>query len=222
MHYIPEDYYLSTLQKNEIKQLLSSFILDIYDHFDFINFTQKDYLEELGVLYAEDTNYFSNSVYYVLRDHKKNNIHASIRTTLRDRNCTLPIEKLFGIKIDRLPFIETQNIWHVGRFFISNKIPGNRIKLLKKMLFNAFYPIASIGNSILFAECDAKLIYTLRKFGINVETLGSSIEYICSETFPICIQDDTLMSFIKKNQTYFEEENEKDVDLFLAIKSFII
>lgn len=221
MDYLPKGYYLGALKKSEIIKLLRSFILDIYDHFDF-NYSKEDYIEELRILYAEEIKHFDNSVYYILRDQERNNIHASIRITLWDKNSTLPIEKLFGITIQQFPFIKTKNVWHIGRFFISNKIPGNRIKLLKKMLFNAFYPIASIGNSILFAECDAKLIYTLRKFGINVETLGSSIEYICSETFPICIQDDTLMSFIKKNQTYFEEENEKDVDLFLAIKSFII
>lgn len=82
------------------------------------------------------------------------------------------------------------------------------------MLFNAFYPVAIIKNSILFAECDAKLVYTLQNFGITVKILGNSVRYICSDTIPISIDNDTLISFINKNYVYFREENKHNIEYF--------
>lgn len=123
--------------------------------------------------------------------------------------------KAFDIDLNKIPVGENQNIWHIGRFAISRKIPNSRIGILKKMLFNAFYPAYYFQNGIILAECDRKAIISLQKMGIQSVILGNSIEYISSETSPIYIKSSWLSSFISISiNRYFSIDNFKSLDFF--------
>src|SRR5690242_9137606 len=188
--------YVSKLKKDELRELITFVITEIYEHFNYKDYTRKSLENELEYLLNEDIAFYDNSVYYVLRDCTEHKIYGSIKTTLWDRTTILPMEKLFDIGIQDILIPGYPNVWHVGRFVISRKIPADRICILKKMLYHAFYPVYAIGAGIILAECDKKLTITLKKMGINSFILGESIEYICSETLPIYIRSDWLARYI--------------------------
>lgn len=214
-HDIPEGYYVSGITREELPGMLRFLILEIYRHFNFTAFTKQDFAGELNRLLAEDMAYFDHSVYYVLRRKSDKSIQACIRTTWYDGRVSLPIEKLFDLKISGMRVTRGKQIWHLGRFVISGSLPSHRISVLKKLLFNAFYPVSISKNAILFAECDSKLVRTLSLMGIDSLVLGSPIEYICSETLPICITSECLKPFITRNAgIYYSERNQEDVQFF--------
>lgn len=111
-----------------------------------------------------------------------------------DKETTLPIEKLFGIKVENI-FLNNGlcNIWHVGRFAISR---SNGMLLLKKLLIIALSRICSEVNSLMIAECDRKFVKVLNLMGIKTEKLAPSIFYLGSETLPICSTYEWLHNFL--------------------------
>lgn len=217
---MPEEYYFSILKKEELREMLAFYIFEIYDHFNFTDFTRESYELELDHLLREDTAFYGSSLYYILRDVKEHQIYGSIKTTYWDKNTPLPIEKLFNVHPETLIVPEITNYWHIGRFVISQKIPKDRISILKKMLFNAFFPVYSLGKGLIVAECDKKLTITLDKLGIRSCALGNSIEYICSETLPIYIRSEWLNGFITSHHDrYFSISNARDAHFFSSKQS---
>jgi hypothetical protein len=215
MNCLPNDLYFTKLKKEYLQELLAFYIIEIYEHFDYIDYTQESYNHELETLLKEDNTFFDNSIYYILKDIERHQIHGSIRLTYWDKKAPLPIEKLFHIKAESLVIPEIANYWHIGRFVISQKLPSSRISILKQMLFNAFYPVYSLGNGLIIAECDKKVTVTLEKLGIKCVTLGKSIEYICSETLPIYIKSEWLSNFISSNsERYYSGKNIQDTNKF--------
>jgi hypothetical protein len=211
--------YISKLKKDELRELITFVVTEIYEHFNYKDYTQESFENELEYLLKEDIAFYDNSIYYVLRDCTEHKIYGSIKTTFWDKTTTLPMEKLFHINIQDILIPAYLNVWHVGRFVISGKIPGDRISILKKMLYKAFYPVYAIGAGIILAECDKKLTITLKKMGIDSFILGESIEYICSETLPIYIRSEWLESYISSNtERYFCKESREDCKFFLERK----
>jgi hypothetical protein len=106
----------------------------------------------------------------------------------------LPIEKLFGLKVESI-FSNNGlcNIWHVGRFAISK---SNGMLLLKKLLIMAISRICSEANSLMIAECDKKFVKVLNLIGIKTELLAASVIYLGSETLPICSTYEWLYNFL--------------------------
>ena len=111
-----------------------------------------------------------------------------------DKETILPIEKLFGLKVESI-FLNNglSNIWHVGRFAISK---SNGMLLLKKLLIMAISRICIEANSLLIAECDKKFVKVLNLMGIKTEMLGPSVFYLGSETLPILSTYEWLHNFL--------------------------
>jgi len=218
-----DNLYISKLKKNELRDLITFVVTEIYEHFNYRDYTQESFENELEYLFKEDIAFYDNSIYYVLRDSIEHKIYGSIKTTLWDHATMLPMEKLFHINIQDIFVPEYPNIWHLGRFVISRKIPDDRISILKKMLYKAFYPVYAIGAGIIVAECDKKLTITLKKMGIDSFILGESIDYICSETLPIYIKSNWLQQYIFLNTArYFQKESREDCKFFLERKKDMV
>ena len=217
MDWLTDEYYLSKLHFSQLKELLQFYLSDIYEHFGFTDYTTEAYENELLSLLNEDKSFYDLSIYYVIRKRNTREIFGAIRITYWDRKTILPIEKLFNINLkEALP--KRSNLWHIGRFVITKHLPINRISFFKKLLYNAFYPVHRFGEGLVIAECDKKVITTLQKLGIKSNILGESIEYICSETFPIYIESGALNPFILANsQRYFSNNNISDVNWFSKI-----
>lgn len=216
MNCLPNDLYFTKIKKEHLREFLAFYIIEIYEHFNYTGYTQASYNSELETLLKEDNAFFDNSIYYILKDIERHQIHASIRLTYWDKKAPLPIEKLFHIKPKSLIVAEITNYWHIGRFVISRDLPNSRISILKQILFNAFYPVYTIGNGLIIAECDKKVTITLGKLGIKCIILGKPIEYICSETLPIYIKSEWLANFINSNsKRYYTHKNFQDTNKFI-------
>ena len=86
------------------------------------------------------------------------------------------------------------------------------------MLFDAFYGPYSLGSGLVIAECDRKVVNTLRKLEIESYQLGDPIIYLYSETLPIYIKSQWLETFIQKNKlSQCSEGNNTDIQKFITM-----
>ncbi len=56
-----------------------------------------------------------------------------------------------------------------------------------------------MGQGLTFAECDKKLINTLKRMEISSLCLKDSIEYLGSESLPIYVTSEWLKNYISSN-----------------------
>jgi len=200
MNWTSENYYFTKLEKKGLSEFIHFYLSTTREYFNLDSSPDEEYFRQYENLIREDLLFFDKSIYYVLRDKEKHAIQASIRITYWDRETILPIQQLFAIKKEDLLIPDIDHFWHIGRFIISQKITGQRISVLKKMLFDAFFPPFYFENGLIIAECDKKLVRTLFNLGIPSYQLGIPIIYLYSETLPIYIKTTWLESFIEKNK----------------------
>ncbi|KKO88725.1 MULTISPECIES: hypothetical protein [Sphingobacterium] len=199
MNWASDNYYFTKLKKDELFELIHFYLRTTADYYNLDDSLNEEYTYHYKNLLGEDLSFFDTSIYYVLRDREMHNIHASIRITYWDRETVLPIQKLFSVTKEELLSQNVNHYWHIGRFIISKRIEEKRISILKKMLFDAFFPPYFLDKGLIIAECDKKLVNTLLKLGIPSYELGSPIIYLYSETLPIYIKTEWLDFFIQKN-----------------------
>ncbi|MEZ0453377.1 hypothetical protein ACR78Z_14130 [Sphingobacterium thalpophilum] len=223
MNWTPENYYFTKLRKDELPDLIDFYLRATQEHYKLSAYSEQDYQTDYASLIGEDLVFFDQSEYYVLRSKTDNGIYASIRITYWDKETNLPIQKLFAIKTEDLLLPDIENFWHIGRFVISGRIAGNRINILKKMLFDAFYVPYSLEAGLIIAECDRKVVNTLRKLEIESYQLGDPIIYLYSETLPIYIRSEWLEVFIQKNRlSQWSDANENDIQKFINMADGIL
>ncbi len=220
MNWTPENYYFTKLNKSELPELIHFYLVTTREHYKLDSYSEEAYKFDFESLMGEDQIFFDCSIYYVLRSKLHNSIHACIRITFWDKETSLPIQKLFDIETESLLIPHVTNFWHIGRFVISGKIVGNRINILKKMLFDAFYGPHCLGSGLVIAECDRKVVNTLRKLEIESYQLGDPIIYLYSETLPIYIKSEWLEAFIEKNKySQLSVGNNVDIQKFFEMSN---
>jgi hypothetical protein len=96
-------------------------------------------------------------------------------------------------------------IWHIGRFAIKKGLRD--LNLLKKLMVAAIAPVCMHKDNFAFAECDAKLLRILTLIGITAKIVGQSIDYLGSETIPICMSYDGLIDFYNQNKELVSSED---------------
>ncbi|WP_282037501.1 hypothetical protein [Saccharicrinis aurantiacus] len=158
--------------------------------------------KDINSIFKEESHFFDNSKIYYATDGN-NSIIGSIRIVKWNYRDILPIQKLFGIdplQIANEVSWDSKNIFHIGRFAIKKGLKDT--SLLKQLMVMAVEPICNHKNSIAFAECDRKLLRILYLLGIKASIIGESIEYLGSETVPILLSYNSVISFYKENKVY--------------------
>lgn len=143
---------------------------------------------------------FSHSQLYIAKNNS-GKIIGSIRVFKWDRATQLPIQKIFGI--NPLTAIHSEpkyNYWHIGRFAIDSFSGISTLTLFKQLVFLSIKPIIEDTDSYMIAEMDSKLLRTLKALGIETIQLGESVEYLHSETIPVCASREGLLYFYNKNK----------------------
>ena len=117
----------------------------------------------------------------------------------------MPLQKIFGIN----PFLaitepNVNDIYHIGRFAV--KKDACDLNLFKRLLVCVSEVICKNNNNIAFAEIDSKLLRILRLLGLKAMVIGESVDYLGSETIPIAMTSEGIMSFYNKNKHLVEEE----------------
>ncbi|MDQ1090508.1 hypothetical protein [Siphonobacter sp. SORGH_AS_1065] len=161
------------------------------------NLSINNYTEIVHSIYLEDKVLFDAS--FICVAIKDAQIIGSVKVTKWDNKCILPLQKIFNIDPLQLKTIESQQIWHISRFAISMK---DSIRLLKKLISIAIYPICCAEGSIMVAECDSKFLKTLNLMGLSTQILAESTFYLGSETFPILSTQICLKDFLYRSCDY--------------------
>lgn len=141
---------------------------------------------------------FSPSYLYIAKNNG-GKIIGSIRVFKWDKKQQLPIEKIFGINPLTAIHNEPQyNYWHIGRFAIDSFSGISTLTLFKQLVFLSIKPIIEDTDSYMIAEMDSKLLRTLNALGIETIRLGESVQYLHSETIPVCAKREGLLYFYNK------------------------
>jgi len=198
-----EKHYLSQVKQNEIYHISEFVVKENFKH-HADKWILKSNQDEIYSIYKEEKEYLKNSKIFAFKN-KDGDILGTIRVLKWDFIDFLPIQKMFGIN----PLFCTSNrnineIWHIGRFAIKKGMRD--ISLLKKLMISAIAPVCKHKDNFAFAECDAKLLRILTLIGIKAEIVGKSIDYLGSETIPICMCYDGLIDFYNQNKELISSE----------------
>ncbi|VXB79161.1 conserved hypothetical protein [Flavobacterium sp. 9AF] len=194
--------YLERLETNEIKKLSEFVVVENFKHHSN-NILPKEYKQDVKSIYKEEMNYINNSQIFVSKNDT-GEIVGSIRVLKWNFMDILPIQKIFGINpLNVVGDIELNDIFHIGRFAIKKE--GSDPQLFKQLMICAISPICKNKGNIVFAECDSKLLRILTLLGIKATIVGESIDYLGSETIPICMSYDGLIDFYNTNKSLVPE-----------------
>jgi predicted GNAT family N-acyltransferase len=190
-----------TEERNKIMSLAEFVVLENYKHHSNGGLP-INYYESIEALYNEEINYLDNSEVFISR-----NVYGDILGTIRvlkwNYKDELPIEKIFGINpLDVIGNTVLKSVWHIGRFAIKKDV--RNINLFKKLMVQAISPVCKNKNSVAFAECDSKLLRIMSAMGIKATVIGESINYLGSETIPVCFTYEGLIEFYNNNKKILE------------------
>lgn len=187
-------YSIWQTDRSAIYDLAKFVVTENYKHHKG-NASEEMIQTEIYSIYEEELRYAANSIILLVRN-LNNKIIGSIRVFKWDKEQVLPIQKIFGI--NPLHSIGTQNnttYWHIGRFAIDSFAGIPTVNLFKQLMVFAIHPIISDSNSYMIAEADSKLVRVMNALGIKTVRLGQPVNYLASETIPICSSKNSLFDF---------------------------
>lgn len=198
-----ENTYLEKLNKNELFELAKFVVHENFKH-HFKEISEDICSNNIWSVYKEEMSYASMSEIFVIKN-QLNNILGSIRVLQWNYVDFLPIQKIF--KIDPLKYANSiyfERIWHIGRFAIKKETQN--LSLFKKLMVHAISPVCRNKGNLTFAECDSKLLRVMSLLGIKADIIGKPLNYLGSETIPICITYDGLIDFYETHKSYITNE----------------
>jgi hypothetical protein len=196
--------YLERLELDQLTELAKFVVEENFSH-HCENVTTKELVNDTQEVYDEELNYFKNSEIFVAKDFY-GNIQGSIRVIKWDYKVRLPIQKIFNIDpLTALDYSEKlSSVWHIGRFATKKNIKDKT--LFRRLMVCAIAPICEQKNGVAFAECDSKLLRIMNLLGIKTEVIGTSVNYLGSETIPISMSYDGLKDFYYSNKYLITSE----------------
>lgn len=192
-----EKNYLEKLTQNGLINLAEFVVKENFKHHSN-NILPENYMDDIKSIYKEEKKYNDRADAYVVKDNS-GDILGAIRVLRWNYVDKLPIEKIFGIN----PISVTGNaplkpIYHIGRFAIRKDVRD--ITLFKKLLMCAIAPVCQDENAVVFAEIDSKLLRVVKLLGMEAVVVGDSVEYLGSETIPVCFYYEGLIKFYNTNK----------------------
>lgn len=199
-------YYIENLTRDHLPHLADFVVMqNIKSHAGEIK-ALPEHSKLVQMIYDEECCYYKNSKIYTAFDNT-GGLLGIIRTMKWDYNMILPIQRIFGISpLTYAKQYQKDEIWHIGRFAIKKGV--RQIRLLKHLMILAIHHICTNDNGMALAECDSKLLQSFGLMGIGYTILGKPINYLGSETMPICMTGEDLQHFYIKNKGLLDERNE--------------
>lgn len=154
------------------------------------------------ILCAEEKQYFNSHIFVAMSN---NIICGSIRIFQKTATQILPIEKNFNINVEDLAGAGIP-IYHIGRFAVSKGADKRGFRIFKTLMVLALNVATREKGGTVFAECDVKLLRTIRLLGIEAEAIGAPIHYLGSETIPIRLPWTGYQSFLNRNRDLLRNE----------------
>lgn len=178
----------------EVLWELSEFVVteNYLHHTNGDDYCMNNTTKMISNVYKEEKKLYNNSRILIVRN-SRGKIIGSIRSTLWDRQTSLPLEKLFGINPLDLDFSkQVSSFWHIGRFAINREGSRYSKSILKTLISAITEPVKNEPNGCIIAEVDKKLYNSLGTLGITAHQIAPSIQYLASETIPIYSKSNEL------------------------------
>lgn len=189
--------------KENLYELAEFVVRENYKH-HVGNFSSESIKDEIHSVYQEELQYINSSTIFVVRNDASK-IIGSIRVFKWDRKKILPLQKIFGINPLLAIHSETDyNYWHIGRFAIDSFAGIPTVTLFKQLMVYAVHPIVCDNKSYMIAETDSRLLKVMNALGIETVRLGHSINYLASETIPVCSSKNGLLLFYKHYRSLYQ------------------
>ncbi|CAL2087902.1 hypothetical protein [Tenacibaculum sp. 190524A02b] len=199
---LPNNNSLQLLPITEILDLAKFVVVENFKHHQKGEFDEQLNID-IHSIYKEELHFFKNAKTFISKNIE-GVIEGAIRVLKWNYFDLLPFEKIFGISpTEIIKNSINKPIWHIGRFAI--KKGGNDINLFKTLMVCAIAPICNDKNAVALAECDSRLLKVLRILGIKATVVGDSVNYLGSETVPVCFFYDGLIDFYTKNKHIVSE-----------------
>ena len=193
--------YLERLPKNQLPDLAEFVVTENFKHHSN-NELPKNYKNDVNSIYKEELSFYEKAEIFTTKDNM-GNILGAIRLLKWNYPDVLPIQKIFGINpLLTLNQPNINDIYHIGCFAVKKDVRD--INLFKKLLVCIAKIICSHKGNVAFAECDSKLLRTLKLLGVKAMVIGKSINYLGSETIPIAMTYDGIIDFYNKNKHLVE------------------
>lgn len=201
--YASVQYNIWQLGAESLYELAEFVVKENYKH--HVGGLSSEYIkDEVDAVYEEELAYMDNSMIFGVRN-AEGKIIGSIRVFKWDRKKILPIQKIFGIcPLSAIHAEENYSYWHIGRFAIDSFAGIPTITLFKQLMVFAVHPIVCDEESYMIAETDSKLLRIMNALGIETTQLGDSLNYLASETIPVCSSKKGLSVFYNHYQSLYQ------------------
>ena len=192
------EYDIFMADKSSLNEIADFVVRENYSHHMY-SFTEEDINKDIkSVLEEEVYLYDYKSHIYIARDSSGKMI-GCIRSFHWDKHKILPIEKVYGINpLSAIHKEAKYNYWHIGRFAVAKDSGMSTLTLFKRLMALAVKPIVEDKYSYMIAEIDSKLLKVMKVLGFGTRQIGKSIDYLTSETVPVCSSKRGIKGFFSK------------------------
>lgn len=149
---------------------------------------------EKAALCDEEAQYPNSHIFAAMF---QNRICGSIRIFKRKAFQQLPTEKLYPVDLTAITEAG-QPVYHIGRFAIVKGCDEKSFRIFKTLMALALNVADKEPTGTVFAECDLKLLRTIRLLGIEAEAIGEPMLYLGSETVPVQLPWANYQSFLNR------------------------
>ena len=193
-----KEYEIFMADKSCLNEIANFVVRENYSH-HMSSFTEEEINKDIkSVLEEEEYLYDNKSRIYIARDYLGKMI-GCIRSFHWDKHKTLPIEKIYGINpLNAIHQESKYSFWHIGRFAVAKDSGISTLTLFKRLMALAVKPIVEDKYSYMIAEIDSKLLKVMKVLGFGTRQIGKSIDYLTSETVPVCSSKRGIMGFFSK------------------------
>lgn len=160
-------------------------------HKQHVDMSEKERI--IDSIYQFERQNLKNSRFYGLI--WENRLIASIRILYDDKeqHVNPVIKNLFRNDIHRF--------LHIGCFAIHASVDSFEIsRIFKHMILIAFNLICEDSRNVLVAECDIKLLNTLKLMGVNIKDIGVQRVHMGSQTSEVYATFNDIYPFCLENQ----------------------
>lgn len=191
-------YVIYLAGKESLYEIVQFVVKQNYAH-HLSSFIARDVFEDINSIFEEEKYLYDENTYiYIARDFS-GKIIGCIRSFHWDKCKILPIEKLYGINPLEMIHQEAKySYWHIGRFAVAKDSGISTVILFKRLMALAVKPIIEDKFSYMIAEIDSKLLKVMKVLGFGTRQIGKSIDYLTSETVPVCSSKRGIMEFFSK------------------------
>lgn len=192
-----KDYSIVRVGINRLYDIVDFVVSQNYTH-HLSNYVGELAKKEIEEIYKDELSYAKDSIYFIVLDNASKMI-GSIRIFKWDKLTPTPMQKIFNISpLEKVGNNSSVSFWHIGRFAIDSHSRFSTVTLFKQLMTLAVAPIIKEENSYMLAETDTHLLKVMNALGIETRQMGESLNYLASETIPVCSSRNGLMKFYQR------------------------